>query len=221
MSKKEKETPILADEMLGKSEAFVLKYKKAIIAGIVAIVAIVVAFLAYTTFVTEPKEKTAQEAIFNAEYTFAKGDFETALNGDGTNLGFLAIISTYSGTDAANLATAHAGICYAQLGNYDEAIKYLEDYIGNEQVVAPQMKHALGNCYSHKNKYDKAIELLLEAAEEAKNPAITPDCWYDVAAMYLEQNKKDEALALYKRIKQEYPNTYAAQLANVKINSMN
>ena len=41
MSKKEKETPILADEMLGKSEAFVLKYKKAIIAGIVAIVAIV------------------------------------------------------------------------------------------------------------------------------------------------------------------------------------
>ena len=38
MSKKQTETPILADEMLGKSEEFVIKYKKAIIGGIVAIV---------------------------------------------------------------------------------------------------------------------------------------------------------------------------------------
>ena len=221
MSKKEKETPILADEMLGKSEAFVLKYKKVIIGGIVAIVACVSAFLAYATFFAEPKEKSAQEAIFNAEYAFAKGDFETALNGDSTSLGFLAVIENYSGTNAANIAEAYAGICYVKLGNYDEAIKHLEAYNGEDQIIAPQMKRALGNCYSHKNNYDKAIELLLEAAEEANNPAITPDCWYDVAAMYLEQNKKEDALNLYKRIKQEYPNTYAAQLANVKINSMN
>ena len=81
MSKKEKETPILADEVLGKSEAFVIKYKVVIIVAIIAIVVCVLGFLAYSTFVSEPKENAAQETIFYAQESFNNGDFETALNG--------------------------------------------------------------------------------------------------------------------------------------------
>lgn len=220
MSKKEKETPILADEVLGKSEAFVIKYKVVIIVAIIAIVVCVLGFLAYSNYVSEPKENAAQETIFYAQESFNNGDFETALNGDGTHLGFLAFIEKNSGTDAANIAEAYAGICYAQLGNYDEAIKHLEAYNGEDQIIAPQMKHALGNCYSHKNNYEKAISLLLEAADEANNPAVTPYCWFDVAAMYVEQGKKAEAVELYAKIKQEYPNTPVAEQAEIKLNSM-
>lgn len=220
MSKKEKETPILADEVLGKSEAFILKYKVAIIVAIIVIVIGVIGFLVYQTWVSEPKEKAAQETIFYAQESFNNGDFETALNGDGTHLGFLAIIEKHSGTNAANIAEAYAGICYAQLGNYDEAIKHLEAYNGKDQIIAPQMKHALGNCYSHKNNYEKAISLLLEAAEEASNPAVTPYCWFDVAAMYVEQGKKADAIELYAKIKQEYPGTSVAEQAEVKLNSL-
>ena len=109
---------------------------------------------------------------------------------------------------------------FASSGNYDEAIKHLEAYNGEDQIIAPQMKHALGNCYSHKNNYEKAISLLLEAAEEANNPAVTPYCWFDVAAMYVEQGKKAEAVELYAKIKQEYPNTPVAEQAEIKLNSM-
>ena len=79
------------------------------------------------------------------------------------------------------------------------------------------MKHTLGTCYSHKENYDKAIELVLEAAEDANNSAVTPDCWFDAAAMYLAQGKKAEALELYNKIEQQYPNSHAAQLAEIQL----
>ena len=48
--------------------------------------------------------------------------FEEALNGDSIGyVGFIKIADQYSGTDAANLAKAYAGLCYAHLGKFDEA----------------------------------------------------------------------------------------------------
>ena len=207
MSKKktETETPILADEMLGKSEAFVLKYKNAIIGTIVAIILTVVGSMAYSTYIVEPKEEAANKAIFHAEHMFIEGNYDAALNGDGINAGFLKIIDDHSGTDASNIAAAYAGLCYANLGNYDDAIKFLEDYDGNDKVIAPKVKHALGTCYAHKEEWNKAIELVLEAAEEGDNIAVAPECLRDAAAMYEKIGKKEKALELYNRIKTEYP----------------
>lgn len=205
MSKKQTESTILADEVLGKSEAFVIKYKNAFLGTILAIVAIVVGYLAYSHYIAEPKEAAANNAIFKAEQYFINGDFETALNGDGINAGFLQVIEENGGTDAANLAYAYAGICQAQLGNLDEAIENLEEYDGDDKIVAPMVKYALGNCYAQKENLDKAIKLVLEAAEDAENITVTPKCLFDAAAMYEKLGKNDKAIELYKRIKTEYP----------------
>ena len=213
MSKKQTEQPILADEVLGKSEAFVIKHKNKFVGTIVAIVAIVVAYLAYNTFVAEPKEAEAAKAIFKAEQHFVNGDFEAALNGDGINAGFLQVIEENGGTDAANMAYAYAGLCFAQQQNYDEAVKYLEKYSGNDQLVSPMVKYALGNCYAYQENIDKAIKLLLEAADEAENIAVSPKCLFDAAAMYEKQGKADKAIELYNRIKNEYPQ--APEAANI------
>lgn len=205
MSKKETEKPILADEVLGKSEAFVIKNKNTFIGVIVAIVVVVCGYLAYNTFIAEPKEAEAAKAIFKAEQYFVNGDFETALNGDGINAGLLQVIDENRGTDAANMAYAYAGLCYAQQQNYDEAINYLEKYDGNDRLVSPMVKRALGNCYAHQENIDKAIKLLLQAADEADNVTVSPKCLFDVAAMYEKQGKTDKAVELYNRIKNEYP----------------
>ena len=37
-------------------------------------------------------------------------------------------------------------------GNYEEAIAIFEEYDGNDDIIAPKVKHALGNCYSHKRE---------------------------------------------------------------------
>ena len=205
MSKKETEKPILADEVLGKSEAFVIKHKNTFVGVIVAIVVVVCGYLAYNTFIAEPKEAEAAKAIFKAEQYFVNGDFETALNGDGINAGLLQVIEENGGTDAANMAYAYAGLCFAQQQNYDEAINYLEKYNGSDKLVSPMVKRALGNCYAHQDNISKAIKLLLEAADEADNVAVSPKCLFDVAAMYEKQGKADKAIELYNRIKNEYP----------------
>jgi tetratricopeptide (TPR) repeat protein len=205
MSKKETEKQILADEVLSKSEAFVIKHKNTFVGVIVAIIVVVCGYLAYNTFVAEPKNAEAAKAIFKAEQYFVNGEYETALNGDGINAGFLQVIDENGGTDAANLAYAYAGLCYAQQQNYDEAINYLEKYDGGDKLVSPMVKYALGNCYANQENIDKAIKLLLEAADEADNVTVSPKCLFDVAAMYEKQGNTDKAIELYNRIKNEYP----------------
>ena len=214
MSKKETEKAILADEVLGKSEAFVIEHKNKFIIIFVAIIAIVAGYLAYNTFVAEPREAEAAKAMFKAEQYFVNGDFETALNGDGINAGFLQVIEDNGGTDVANMAYAYAGLCYVQQENYDEAINYLEKYKGGDKLVSPMVKYALGNCYAYKENIDKAIKLVLEAAEEAENITVTPKCLFDAAAMYEQQGNAEKAIELYNRIKNEYPQ--APEAANIE-----
>ena len=134
-------------------------------------------------------------------------------------MGLLEIIEKYDGTSAANKANLYAGIVYAQQKQYEEAIKYLSEYEGNDNIVAAKAKQTLGNCYSQTGDMKKAIELVLEAATMANNIAVTPACWRDAAAMYEAQGNTAEAMKLYNSIKNEYPNSPIANEAEIKINA--
>ena len=205
MSKKKTEAPILADEALGKSEEFVLKNKNTITGVVLVAVLLVVAYLGYTRFILEPENNEANKALVVAAQNFEAGNHTESLEGDGVNLGTKAIADEYSGTDAGNLANAYAGLSLAKLENYEEAISYLENYDGDDAIVAQKVKHALGNCYAHTGDTSKAIDLLLDAANDANNEVVTPFCLRDVAAMYEQQGKTAEAVELYERIKKEFP----------------
>lgn len=218
MSKKN-DTPIAPDEALGKAEEFVLKNKKTFIAVILAII-IVAGLNALGVFSPESNENSdANQAIANIEYKVFDGDTEKALNGDEFNIGLLEIINTYEGTTAANKAHLYAGIIYAKDKQYEEAISHLEKYIGSDNIIAAKAKQTLGNCYSHTGDLNKAIKLVLEAAEGANNIAVTPSCLRDAAAMYEAQGNTAEAMKLYNRIKNEYPNSPVASEAITKINA--
>ena len=204
MSKNKKETPIVADEVLGKSEAFVIKHKNAITTVVSIVILAVAGVLAYNNFILEPKEKEADKALVAAEQYFVEGKYAESLDGDGVNLGTRDICEEYSGTKAGNIANMYAGLALVKLEKYEEAIEYLEDFDGSDNIVVPKVQHALGNCYAHKGDNKKAISLLLDAAE-VNNEAVTPFCLRDVAAMYEQEGKSAEAVELYKRIKTEYP----------------
>ena len=116
------------EDALTQSEAFLIKYKNAIIGGVVAVIIIVAGFIMYKNLYAEPREEKAQAALFSKDRnTFEQDAFEQALNGDSIGYtGFLKVADDYSGTKSANLAKAYAGICYAQLGKYEEAVKMLD-----------------------------------------------------------------------------------------------
>lgn len=203
-NKTHSDAPIAADEVLSKSEALIIKYKNPIIAVIAAIVIVMVGSMAYNTYVAEPQEKEAAEAMFVAEGLFATQDFEKALNGDGANLGFLQIAEEYGNTASGNLAHAYAGMALAQLGRYEEAIDELEAFDADDQIVAPAALGTLGSCYAQTGDADAAAKTFVEAAEMADNNSLSPFYLLQAGNIYEQQGKASKALKLYEQIKNDY-----------------
>ena len=151
---------------------------------------------------------------------FDAEQFDKALKGDGTGyMGLLNIINDYSSTDAANLANLYAGLCYANLNKWNDAVKYLDAYSpADDAMVSPAAIAALGNAYAHINQLDKAIDNLEKAAEMADkqakdgaNNSIAPTFYLQAGILLESQGKKDKALELYKKIKANYVNAQLVQ----------
>ena len=207
------------EETLNKSEAFFLKYKKAIIAVVVALIVIIAGAVLYKTYISDPQEQKASTAIAKGQELFAQGMFQQALDGDSLGFkGFAKLADEYSSTKAGNLATLYAGLCNAQLGKWDEAVKYLEDYDGaDDQMVSPAALGALGNAYAHQNQLDKAVETLKKAAEKADNNSLSPTFLIQAGEILESQGKKADALKLYQTVKEKYFNSMAYQTIDAYI----
>ncbi len=199
------------EDALTQSEAFLVKYKNAIIGGVVAVIIIVAGFIMYKNLYAEPREEKAQAALFKGQEYFEQDAYEQALNGDSIGyVGFLKVADEYSGTKAANLAKAYAGICYAQLGKYDEAVKMLDSFNGGDQMVAPAILGATGNCYAQLGQLDKAASTLLSAADKADNNSLSPIFLMQAGEILVKQGKYDDAVNAYTKIKDKYFQSYQA-----------
>ena len=197
------------EDALTQSEAFLIKYKNAIIGGVVAVIIIVAGIIMYKNLYAEPREEKAQAALFKGQEYFEQDAFEQALNGDSIGFaGFLKVADDYSGTKAANLAKAYAGICYAQLGKYEEAVKMLDDF--NDQMVAPAVLGAAGSCYAQLGQLDKAASTLLSAADKADNNTLSPIFLLQAGEILVKQGKFDDAVSAYTKIKDKYFQSYQA-----------
>ena len=199
------------EDALTQSEAFLIKYKNAIIGGVVAVIIIVAGFIMYKNLYAEPREEKAQAALFKGQDYFEQDAFEQALNGDSIGYtGFLKVADDYSGTKAANLAKAYAGVCYAQLGKYEEAVKMLDSFNGKDQMVAPAILGAAGNCYAQLGQLDKAASTLLSAADKADNNTLSPIFLIQAGEILVKQGKYDDAVNAYTKIKDKYFQSYQA-----------
>lgn len=199
------------EDALTQSEAFLIKYKSAIIGGVVAVIIIVAGFIMYKHLYAEPREEKAQAALFKGQEYFEQDAFEQALNGDSIGFtGFLKVADEYSGTKAANLAKAYVGICYAQLGKYEEAVKALDSFNGSDQMVAPAILGATGNCYAQLGQLDKAASTLLSAADKADNNTLSPIFLLQAGEILVKQGKYEDAINAYTKIKDTYFQSYQA-----------
>lgn len=200
-------------ESLNKSEAFFNKNKKAVIYGVIAIIVIIAGIIVYNTYVAGPRQEKASTTLAKGQDYFNNEQFDKALNGDGAGYpGFVAVAKDYSSTDAGNLANLYAGLCYAQIGKWNEAANYLENFdTKKDQMISPAATAALGNAYAHLNQLDKAVSLLKKAAEDADNNSLSPTFLIQAGEILESQGKKDEALKLYQEIKQKYFNSMQYQ----------
>ncbi len=214
MAKKENKTEekiIAVESALSRTEQFFEDNYK-IIAGVIGGLAlIVVLYFGYTKYIKEPKGREAQAAMFNAQRYFEADSLNKALNGDGVNLGFLAVADEYSSTSAGNLSLYYAGVIYMKNGDFDNAIEKLEAFKGEDQIVSSMANGLLGDAYMEKNDIDKAIELYLKAADENKNNFSSPMYLLRAGMAYELQNKWEDALKQYERVQKEYSKSMDAQ----------
>lgn len=201
---------------LSQKEAVFMKHKKAISAAIVVVILIIAGVLSYETYISGPREQEASTALAKGQDYFANQQYEIALKGDSTGYkGFLNIASDYSSTDAGNLANLYAGLCYANLDKWNDAVKYLEKYsAADDEMVSPAATAALGNAYAHVKQLDKAVEYLKKAASMADgeaegnaNNSLSPTFLIQAGEILESQNKKDEALKIYQDVKKKYVNS--------------
>ncbi len=207
--KKQIQDPLDLDQAMSSSEAFIIKYKNKFLAGIAAIVIVVGGILGYQNFISEPNEKKASEALFQGEQYFMADNYEYALNGDSLGYeGFLKVAYEFGGTDAGKLANAYAGICYAQLGQYENAVKYLDKFSAEDQLVSPALMGTMGNCYIQLGQLDKGAATLMKAADKANSHSLSPIYLIQAGQVYEKLGKKSEALKAYQTVKDKYFNSY-------------
>lgn len=207
-------------ENISKSEDFLLKNKKTILYAVIALIVIIAGIILYNNFVKAPREAKASTALAKGQTMFANQQFAQALNGDSTGYaGFVKIASDYSSTPAGNLANLYAGLCYANLDKWEDAVKFLDKYSpANDEMVSPAAIAALGNAYAHVKQLDKAVDALKKAAKMADsqaldntNNSLSPTFLIQAATILESQNKKDEALKIYQDIKKKYVNSAVSQ----------
>jgi predicted negative regulator of RcsB-dependent stress response len=201
------------NDALNKSEAFFEKNKKTILGVAIALIVIIGGFFAYRNLVAKPNAEKASTMLSLGQNYFASGSYDVALNGDNMGyLGFLKIASKYSSTPAGNLANLYAGLSYAQKGDANNAVKFLEKFsTSDDKMISPASIAALGNCYVKLGNVDKGISYLKKAAEKANNNTLSPIFLIQAGELLESQNKPDEAMKLYQQVKTQYSKSAEAE----------
>lgn len=191
------------DQTVSKTEQFYNENKKVIWGIVIAVVVVFLAILGYNQFIYQPKSAEAQEQMYPAEASFAAGEYELALNGDGNVLGFAEIADQY-GKKAGAAVYFYAGVCELQLGNYDSAISYLKKYNGKDEILAARALACIGDAYVALEDYSSALTYFDKAANEIDN-MFAATYMLKAGVVCEEMGNPDKALVYYKTIKDKYP----------------
>ena len=202
------------ESALTKTEQFVEDNQKIISYVVAGIILVVAVYLGVNKFYIQPKEQEANSQMFMAENYFEKDSFNLAINGDGNYLGFLDIIDDYGITKAANRAKYYTGISYLHLGQYEDAIDYLNDFKTDDLLLGPVAEGAKGDAYLELGDSDEALKLYKKAYQMTDNELTTPIYMMKAAKLMESMDELQKAIDLYEEIKTKYPKSTEATNAD-------
>jgi len=210
--KKAEETLVDIVEVRDQAQSFVDRNQNIVLGGLLVIVLIIGGIFAYSNFYQQPRQQEAMEQMYQAQVQFQRDSFALALtNPGGGYLGFLDIIDSYGSTDAGNLANYYAGISYLNLGQFEAAIDFLNDFDPAGDIT-PIMKYgALGDAYSELNDLENALDYYEDAVSAGDNDMLTPYYLKKVGMLHEKNGSFAQAKAAYERIKEEYPSSSVGQ----------
>jgi tetratricopeptide (TPR) repeat protein len=200
----------------GPVVSFYEKYQKEILYAVAGILGVALLYFGYKKFIQEPKQTEAVAAMWQAQAQFDRDSFELALKNPGAGFdGFEAIADKYSGSKAGNIANYYAGICNLRMGNIDAAIEYLEKFSPDEEILGTTKYGVLGDCYSEKGDFEKAIDMY-EKASNGGNETVAAIYLKKLGMLNEKQGNREAALAAYERLRREFPNPQSADWREIE-----
>lgn len=191
-----------AEQKMGLEARNFFEKNSKIIAGITIGVLLLIALgYGYKQLIQGPKEVKAQDLMIKAQQYFEKDSFQLALNGDGVSYGFKDITTKYSGTKAGNGAKLYAGISALHIGEYDNAVKYLESFNTKDNILNARKQGCIGDAKAELGDLSAAASFYQKAIKaDEKNEITTPFYLYKLAQAQIALGQKEQAIETFETL---------------------
>jgi tetratricopeptide (TPR) repeat protein len=208
---KEEEVIVDVEQVYSNTEKWVLENQKSLSIIVGAIVLLLGSYFAFKNFVLLPQEKAAQDYMWQAQQAFANDSFNLAVEGNEGSVGFLYVIDNYGMTESANLSKYYVGISYLRMGQYEEAIEYLDEFDCNDIMVCAVAIGARGDAYMELGEIEKAIDFYESAVDHSSNDLTAPIYLMKMGNALFSQGNYTEAIESFERLKKEFPMSQEAE----------
>lgn len=173
--------------------------KKYINWALIAIAVLALLAIGYIYGIRNPNLNKAKEEIGKADITLLQGDEDAALKA-------YEQVADQFGNKTAERGHLNAAILLYKKGEYEKALKHLQDYSPDGNLIAPATQSLMGDCYVNLKQYDKAMAAYDKAISLTKgNEAFAPAFMVKKATLLHAQKKYAEEAAIYQEIKDKYP----------------
>ncbi len=201
-NKNEQETRTSIDELndsLTSVTAKVEANKKPIMWAVIAVVSVIVAVLFYVSAFRTP-------AIEKGDNMIGEADLQMFLGNDSVALAQYQKVASDNSYDAGNRAALQSAIILYQKGDYQGALKSIEEFDGNGSIIETTALSLKGDCYVNLDENDEAIKCYDSAISSADgNAFIAPFFMMKKATVLHATGKHAEEAAIYESIQKDYP----------------
>jgi len=172
--------------------------KKYINWALIAIAVLALLAIGYIYGIRNPNQEKAKKMIGDADLELLQGDQDKALTD-------YEKVAAEFGNKTGERAHLNAAILLYQKGEYEKAVKHLEDYSSEGNLIGPASKSLMGDCYVNLKKLDQAMSAYDQAIKMANgNELFVPAFMIKKATVLHAQKKYAEEAAVYQEIKDKY-----------------
>lgn len=144
---------------------------------------------------------------------YENGAYQEAIDGRaaGNVKGLKAIVDEYGSTETGEIAKIYLANSYNMLGKTEEALKYYEDYDGDNKLFKASALAGEAGYYASKDEYIKAANTFKEAAYTDPTNPMNAEYLLKAGINFLSADDKDNAKEMFDAVKEEYKTSTAAR----------
>jgi tetratricopeptide (TPR) repeat protein len=185
-------------------------YQKKITTGALILLGLILILYFVVIKPNQENKEIASTALANVMGFYDYRQYQIAMEGipERNVIGLKSIVSEYGSTEPGEIAKVYLGNCYFLLKDYDNALKYYQEFSGSNKLYKVSALAGVASVYEVKKNYKEAADYFEKAAEKAADEIQTPENLFFAARNYNLANDKKKAVELLEKIKTNYPKSY-------------